>query len=81
MARCRVYKARTGIIGDMIAGEHRDVIVPLAIAAFDAARHATQPDPAALERMRALMPATPCNGYWHGRPGLERIEATTGVTA
>ncbi len=26
----------------------------------------------ALEDMRALMPAEPCNGYWHGRPGLEQ---------
>ena len=44
------------------------------IAAFDAARHAAQPDPTALERMRALMPAAPCNGYWHGKPGLDLIE-------
>lgn len=43
------------------------------IAAFDAARHAVQPDPTALERMRALMPAAPCNGYWHGKPGLDLI--------
>lgn len=43
------------------------------IAAFDAARRAAQPDPAALERMRALMPAPPCNGYWHGKPGLDLI--------
>ena len=43
------------------------------IAAFDAARHAAQPDPTALERMRALMPAAPCNGYWHGKPGLDLI--------
>ena len=44
------------------------------IAAFDAARHAAQPDPTALERMRALMPDAPCNGYWHGKPGLELVE-------
>jgi len=25
----------------------------------------------AAERMRALMPAAPCNGYWHGKPGQE----------
>lgn len=44
------------------------------IAAFDAARHATAPAPDALERMRPLMPDAPCNGYWHGRPGLDLVE-------
>lgn len=41
------------------------------VAAFAAARRAGPPNPDALEQMRALMPATPCNGYWHGQPGLE----------
>lgn len=41
------------------------------VAAFDAARRADPPSPGALEQMRALMPAAPCNGYWHGQPGLE----------
>lgn len=27
----------------------------------------------ALESMRALMPDQPCNGYWHGKPGLEQV--------
>ncbi len=26
---------------------------------------------AALEKMKDLMPADSCNGYWHGRPGME----------
>lgn len=47
------------------------------IAAFDAARHAArhaaQPDPATLDRLRTLMPAAPCNGYWHGQPGLDLV--------
>jgi len=30
------------------------------------------PSAQALERMRPLMPAEPCNGFWHGRPGLEQ---------
>ena len=25
----------------------------------------------ALQKMKGLMPAAACNGYWHGRPGLE----------
>ena len=32
-----MHKARARIVGDMIAGEHGDVIVPLAVAALDAA--------------------------------------------
>ncbi len=32
-----MHKARACVIGDMIAGKHGDVIVPLAIATFDAA--------------------------------------------
>jgi collagenase-like PrtC family protease len=30
---------------------------------------------AARERMRAWMPAAACNGFWHGRPGLEEVAA------
>ena len=29
----------------------------------------------ALVAMRGLMPDQPCNGYWHGRPGLEMVGA------
>ena len=44
------------------------------IAAFDAARHAGAAKPDALDAMRPLMPAEPCNGYWHGKPGLDLVE-------
>jgi hypothetical protein len=27
----------------------------------------------ALAQMEKLMPEAPCNGYWHGKPGLEFI--------
>ena len=50
--------------------QHTDQI----IAAFDAARRAERPDPGALQAMGPLMPAAPCNGYWHGKPGLELVE-------
>ena len=43
------------------------------IAAFDAARRSDEPQTDALERLRALMPEAPCNGYWHGRPGMELV--------
>lgn len=29
----------------------------------------------ALMEMQALMPDEPCNGYWHGKPGLDRMVA------
>lgn len=29
----------------------------------------------AARRMEILMPGTACNGYWHGRPGLEQVGA------
>lgn len=29
----------------------------------------------AMETMRPLMPDQPCNGYWHGKPGLEQLVA------
>jgi collagenase-like PrtC family protease len=45
------------------------------VALFDAARtHALAPYKA-LTRLKPLMPGPGCNGYWHGRPGLEQIEA------
>ena len=29
----------------------------------------------ALQQMEPLMPDQPCNGYWHGKPGLDRMVA------
>ena len=45
------------------------------VAAFDAARRAPAPapDPEALQQLRPLMPAEPCNGYWHGRSGMDLV--------
>lgn len=31
----------------------------------------------ARERLERLMPGAPCNGFWHGRPGLEDVAAGT----
>ncbi|QIL42771.1 U32 family peptidase [Acidovorax sp. HDW3] len=47
--------------------QHMDKIV----AAFDAARHHQAP---ALSTLRPFMPEEPCNGYWHGKPGLDLVE-------
>ncbi|MEN6585381.1 MAG: U32 family peptidase [Sulfuricella sp.] len=35
----------------------------------------------ALEQMEKLMPEAPCNGYWHGKPGLEFIHHDNLATA
>ncbi|HMN56376.1 MAG TPA: U32 family peptidase [Ottowia sp.] len=44
------------------------------VAAFDSARRIGQAEPDALQAMRPFMPDAPCNGYWHGKPGLDLIE-------
>lgn len=48
---------------DRIAGLFRDVL-DRKLAAADA-----------LKQMESLMPDQPCNGYWHGKPGLDRMVA------
>jgi collagenase-like PrtC family protease len=49
------------------------------IALFDAARKQVLTPQQALARMQPLMPEKGCNGYWHGRPGLEQVSsAVTG---
>jgi collagenase-like PrtC family protease len=45
------------------------------IALFDAARTQALAPSEALARMQPLMPGALCNGYWHGRPGLEQRKA------
>jgi O2-independent ubiquinone biosynthesis protein UbiV len=42
------------------------------IALFDAVRAAKLTGTQALEQLQPLMPDRACNGYWHGRPGLEQ---------
>jgi collagenase-like PrtC family protease len=48
---------------------------PEVIALFDQARRRVLSPQAALARSQDLMPAAGCNGYWHGRPGLEQSVA------
>ncbi len=47
------------------------------VALFDAARTQTLAPQEALERLQPLMPDQGCNGYWHGRPGLEQVAPAT----
>jgi len=42
------------------------------IALFDQARNRALSPADALARLAPLMPGEGCNGYWHGRPGLEQ---------
>jgi collagenase-like PrtC family protease len=44
------------------------------IALFHAARTGGLSVVEADAGLRALLPGAECNGYWHGRPGLERVE-------
>ena len=46
------------------------------ISLFDAVRQATCSGAEALRQMQPLMPALGCNGYWHGKPGLDQVEQT-----
>lgn len=49
--------------------QHMDQVV----AAFRAVLDGQESAAAAHERLTPLMPAGPCNGYWHDRPGLDMV--------
>jgi O2-independent ubiquinone biosynthesis protein UbiV len=46
------------------------------IALFDAVRGGGLPADQASQRLQPLMPDRACDGYWHGRPGLEQSART-----
>lgn len=45
------------------------------ITLFDQVIAGKQSASLAFDQMHGLMPANPCNGYWHGKPGLELLVA------
>src|SRR5574343_614486 len=45
------------------------------VALFDAVRKGQLSGPEARAQLQPLMPDQSCNGYWHGRPGLELVES------
>jgi collagenase-like PrtC family protease len=45
------------------------------VAVFDWARQGALTPQEACARLQPLMPGQGCNGYWHGRPGLEWVSA------
>jgi len=51
------------------------------IGVFDAARTQALAPQEAMERLQPLMPDRGCNGYWHGRPGMELIAQTAQAVA
>lgn len=44
------------------------------ITLFDGVRRGTLPVAQARERLLTLLPDQSCNGYWHGKPGLDQVE-------
>ena len=51
------------------------------VALFDAVRTGALAPAEAQARLQPLMPGQGCNGYWHGRPGLDWMDAPVGVPA
>ena len=45
------------------------------VALFDAVRKGQLSGPEARAQLQPLMPDQSCNGYWHGRPGLELVDS------
>lgn len=50
-------------------GEHTAEVIDL----FRQALAGTLPPAEALRNARPLLPEAPCNGFWHGRPGVEQL--------
>jgi Collagenase and related proteases len=45
------------------------------VALFDAVRQGSLAPRDARTQLQPLMPEQSCNGYWHGRPGLDLVES------
>lgn len=66
-----------GVVRISPQSQHTIEIVEL----FDAVIKGAMPAADALARMTPLMPDGACNGYWHGKPGLEYAPASTASAA
>ena len=51
------------------------------VALFDAVRRGDLAPNEAQAQLLPLMPEQGCNGYWHGQPGLDWVDAPAGVPA
>jgi hypothetical protein len=45
------------------------------VALFDGVRRGALTPADARARLQPLMPDQGCNGYWHGRPGMDQVES------
>jgi len=49
--------------------------MPQVIALYDAVRRGTLAAQEAMAQLVPLLPGAPCNGFWHGEPGMNLVEA------
>lgn len=63
--------ANTGV--DVVRLSPQSQHTPEIIRLFDAVRRGTSSARAAHVNLQELLPGEPCNGYWHGRSGLEQV--------
>ncbi len=63
--------AQTGV--DVLRISPQSAHTPEIIALYRHCMAKTITPKQAAEQIEQLMPGLPCNGYWHGQPGLERI--------
>jgi O2-independent ubiquinone biosynthesis protein UbiV len=67
----RDYESAASIGVDVLRLSPQSTSMMLVIDLFDAVRRGELSPLDADEQLRALLPAAECNGYWHGRAGLE----------
>jgi O2-independent ubiquinone biosynthesis protein UbiV len=67
----RDYESAASIGVDVLRLSPQSTSMMLVINLFDAVRRGELSPLDADEQLRALLPAAECNGYWHGRAGLE----------
>lgn len=67
--------AMRGLGVDVVRVSPQSAHTPEILSLFSDALEGRMPPADALRAMGAMMPDRPCNGYWHGRPGLEQVSA------
>ena len=72
-----VAQAGVGVLRVLPQGEHTTDILALF---DDARRHKLDPQ-LAFEHSHAYMSDAPCNGFWHGRPGVEQYVVSSSIAA
>jgi O2-independent ubiquinone biosynthesis protein UbiV len=63
--------AKTGV--DVVRLSPQSQHMPEIVRLFDGVRRSTTSARAAHVNIQELLPGEPCNGYWHGRSGLEQV--------